>query len=125
MDVDTRVLIVDDESDACYLLENILKRKNIKSASAHNISEATKVLSTFKPAVMFLDNHLTDGLGIDFIPEIKNVSPHTKIVVITAQDSPAWKKKAFDKGADYFIEKPFTKNKIFETIDECLQGHDY
>ncbi len=117
---DTKVLIVDDESDACYLLENILKGKNIKSTSAHNLSEATKVLTNLKPAIIFLDNHLEDGLGIDFIPEVKSFSPKTKIVIITAQDSSAWRKEAMNKGADCFIGKPFTKNKIFETIYEFL-----
>ncbi|MFZ1798611.1 MAG: response regulator [Chitinophagaceae bacterium] len=117
---DTKVLIVDDETDACYLLENILKGKNIKSASAHTLSEATKVLSNLKPAIMFLDNHLEDGLGIDFIPEVKSFSPETKVVIITAQDSSAWRKEAMNKGADFFIGKPFTKNKIFEIIHEFL-----
>lgn len=117
---DTKVLIVDDETDACYLLENILKGKNIKSTSAHTLSEATKVLTNLKPAIMFLDNHLEDGLGIDFIPEVKSFSPATKVVIITAQDSSAWRKEAMNKGADFFIGKPFTKNKIFEIIYEFL-----
>ncbi|MEO7209367.1 MAG: response regulator [Chitinophagaceae bacterium] len=116
----TKVLIVDDEKDACYLLENILKGKNIKSTSAHSLSEATKVLTHLKPAIVFLDNHLEDGLGIDFIPEVKSFSPGTKVVIITAQDSSAWRKEAINKGADSFIGKPFTKNKIIETINEFL-----
>ncbi len=117
---DTKVLIVDDESDACYLLENILKSQNIKSTSAHNLSEATKVLAQIKPTIVFLDNHLEDGLGIDFIPEVKSFSPDIKVVIITAQDSSAWRIKAMNKGADSFIGKPFTKNKIFETIRQFM-----
>ena len=115
---DYTILIIDDESDACFLLEKILHSQHIKSISALNLAKASKILAYLKPEIIFLDNHIEDKLGIDFICELKNISAKSKIVIITAQDSFALRQAAFNKGADSFIGKPFTKNKIFETIHE-------
>ena len=38
------------------------------------------------PSILFLDNHLPDGFGLDFIKYVKSVYPKVKIVMITAHD---------------------------------------
>lgn len=62
--------------------------------------------------MFFLDNHLPDGLGIDFVDYIKTNYPTTKIVMITAYDTITDKQQAISKGVDFFIGKPFTKDAI-------------
>ena len=102
-------LIVDDEKDICYLLNNILKQKNIQSELAGSIAEADKLIEKQTPSVIFLDNHLPDGLGIDNIGRIKSSHPEIKIIMITAHDNPAERQKAYQQGVDAFISKPFKK----------------
>jgi DNA-binding NtrC family response regulator len=41
-----KALIVDDETDICYLLSNILKQKNIQTSFAGSLSEADKMLQS-------------------------------------------------------------------------------
>ena len=110
-------MIVDDETDICYLLSHILKQKNIQTVFAGSVAEADRMLqSSSYFYYVFLDNHLPDGYGIDQIKRWKKEFPSTHVIMITAHDSFEERKKAVTDGADSFISKPFSKEVIFNTI---------
>jgi len=112
-----KALIVDDETDICYLLSNILKQKNIQTSFAGSLSEADKMLqSPDHFYYVFLDNHLPDGLGINQIKRWKEKFPSIHVIMITAHDSYEERKKATKDGADHFISKPFSKEIILNSI---------
>src|SRR4051812_45180128 len=79
-----KVLIIDDEIDICYLLSGILKQKKLKTSYVNSLSAAEVALRNDPPSLIFLDNHLPDGFGLDFIGYIKDNYPRTKIIMITA-----------------------------------------
>src|SRR4051812_32831092 len=81
-----KVLIVDDEIDICYLLSGILRQKNFRTSYVNNLTDATVALKNDPPLILFLDNHLPDGYGLDFIGFVKKTYPDTKIIMITAHD---------------------------------------
>jgi DNA-binding NtrC family response regulator len=120
MDDKLKALIVDDEVDVCILLSNILENKNLQTTYANTIGEAKRVIAEDHPSIIFLDNHLPDGYGINFIEEIKTLDPTVKIVMITAHDGTSDKDKANQVGADYFMGKPFTRDHIFRAIESLL-----
>ena len=113
-----KALIIDDESDICYLLSTLLKQKNLSATYVNSLSAATKALEVNAPEIVFLDNHLPDGLGMNYIQHIKLYHPETKIVMITAHDTPTDRNRALSVGADYFIGKPFTRDIIFKTVEQ-------
>lgn len=114
-------LIVDDEIDICFILSGIFKNRNVSSSYANSLAEAKVLMKQETPSMLFLDNHLPDGLGVQFIEYVKENYPGTKVVMITAHDSPSDKRLAFKNGADYFIGKPFSINTVRETIDELIR----
>ncbi len=115
-----KTLIIDDEIDICYLLSGILKQKQFATTYVNTLSDATVFLQKESPEIIFLDNHLTDGLGVDFISHIKETHPASKIVMITAYDTPIDRLAALSKGVDFFIGKPFTKEIIYNTVEKLL-----
>ncbi len=115
-----KVLIVDDEADICYLLGNILKKKNVLTDFANNVADARKKIENEHPAVVFLDNHLPDGLGVNFVEHIKQVDSSIKVIMITAHDTAVDREKALNNGVDLFIGKPFTKEIIYNALDSVL-----
>jgi len=117
---DKKVLIVDDEVDICNLLSWILKQKNLATSYVNTLSDAEAALKKDTPSILFLDNYLPDGFGVEFIQFVKENYPSTKIIMITAHDSFSEKQNALNRGADFFISKPFTKALINETIDNLL-----
>ncbi len=115
-----KVLIIDDETDICYLLSTLLKQKNLDTDYVNTLTDAALALKKDTPGIIFLDNHLPDGLGINFIEYIKNHYPTVKIVMITAHDTAVDRQKALTEGADYFISKPFTRDVIYKTVEHLM-----
>ncbi len=113
-----KVLIIDDETDICFLLSNILKRKNFSIKTANSIADAKLLLSEGAPHIVFLDNHLGDGMGVDFIPEIKQTYPKAKVIMISAYDDAESRTKAKNNGVDDFIAKPLFTNAIDNALSK-------
>lgn len=117
-----KAAIIDDEKDLCFLLEKILELKNFDATSANSIKEADEILCSFNPTVVFLDNQLPDGFGINFIPWIKKSLPGTKVVMMTAYHSEHDKREAFENGADFFLMKPLSPQVIEKTLNHLNLG---
>lgn len=111
------VMIVDDENDICFLLSIILIQKNMNPSYVNTLEEAKKTIDGVNPSILFLDNRLPDGYGLDYLLEVKRNHPLTKIVMITAHNSHQDQQCALQRGADYFISKPFSSETIKNTLD--------
>lgn len=110
-----KVLIIEDESDMCLLLNIMLNRGEVELDHVKNIAAAQDYLSTENPEVVILDNKLPDGFGVDFISFIKKNYPSIKIIMISGYDASA-EDVALDNGADVFLQKPFTKDQLYKSM---------
>lgn len=111
-------LIIDDEYDICFLLSRILRTSNLSVQFVNSLEEGRVSLEASTPGILFLDNHLPDGYGIDFISYVKAKYPSTKVVMVTAHDTSEDRQKALQKGADVFIPKPFSAAQIKAAIEK-------
>jgi two-component system, OmpR family, response regulator len=107
-----RVLIIDDEADICLLLSGLLRRLGYQPTCAHFIEEGRQCLNTQQFDAIFLDLNLPDGLGFDLLPAIKQEQLDAKIIMISAFDGQAERRRATEQGASYFIGKPFTRRSV-------------
>jgi DNA-binding response OmpR family regulator len=114
-----KVLIVEDEGDMCLLLNILLNGKELELDHVKTISAAGEYLQQEQPSVILLDNKLPDGFGIDYISTIKKNYPSIKIIMISGFDASA-KDVALDNGADIFLQKPFTKEQLYQSIKGVL-----
>lgn len=117
-DLGPQALIIDDEVDICYLLKGILRQRNIQADHVTSLAAADTFLKETHPPVIFLDNHLSDGLGIDYVRRLKENHPLTKVIMITAHDTAHDRERAFNEGVDFFISKPFSREMILRTIEK-------
>ena len=115
-----KVLIIEDEGDMCLLLNIMLNGKDMEIDHVKMLAAAEEYLQKEQPAVVILDNKLPDGFGIDFITHIKKNYPNIRIIMISGYDGSA-KDVAIENGADIFLEKPFTKNQLYEAIVEMMK----
>ena len=118
-----KVLIIDDEVDICYFLTRNLNKKNYFASYVNNLKDAKLALDKQHPSILLLDNHLPDGLGLDFAQEVKLNHPEIRIVMITAHDTPNDRSNATKKGVDYFLSKPFMMTQIFDAIKNIINKH--
>jgi len=114
-----KVLIIEDEGDMCLLLNIMLNSREMELDHVKSIATAEEYLQKEQPAVVLLDNKLPDGFGVDFIPFIKSKFPAIKIIMISGYDGSV-KDVALENGADVFLEKPFTKEALYQSIRNLM-----
>jgi two-component system OmpR family response regulator len=114
-----KVLIIEDEGDMCLLLNILLNGKEMELDHVNNLVSAAEYLEKEQPSVVILDNKLPDGFGIDFISYIKKKYPAIRIIMISGFDASA-KDVALENGADIFLEKPFTRDQLYQSIKGLL-----
>ncbi|UAY52859.1 response regulator [Ferruginibacter albus] len=117
----SKVLIIDDQEDICFLLSNILKRNGVSCDTAHTLAQGYSLLETHQYDCIFLDNNLPDGFGIDNIEKIKKQSI-TKVIMITAFANEVIETSARLKGVDDFIHKPFKILSIQNIVEALLRA---
>lgn len=111
-----KILIIEDEGEMCLLLNIILDSKEMELDHVKTIEKATAYLEKNSPSVIILDNKLPDGLGVDFIRYIKDHDPKARIIMISGYGASA-KDEALHNGADIFMEKPFTRDQLYKSIN--------
>jgi len=114
-----KVLIIEDEGDMCLLLNILLNGDEMELDHVKNLSAAEEYLQQVQPSVVLLDNKLPDGFGVDFITYLKKNYPAVKIIMISGYDG-AVKDVALEAGADVYLEKPFTKTQLFDSIKNLV-----
>lgn len=110
-----KLLIIEDEGEMCLLINLLLDGEGLEVDHVQTISDAVEYFQQQAPAVVLLDNRLPDGYGIDFINFIRADYPATKIIMISGVDASA-KDLALEIGADMFLEKPFNKATLIQSI---------
>jgi len=112
-----RILIVEDEGDMCLLLNIMLKGKETEVDHVKTIAAAEEYLEKESPSIVILDNKLPDGFGVDMISLIRKKYPSIKIIMISGFAASV-KDVALYNGADVFLEKPFTKEQLYNAVKE-------
>src|SRR5437868_3498416 len=114
-----KILIVEDEGEMCLLLNILLTDGELELEHVKNLAAAGEYLSKEQPSVIILDNQLPDGYGVDYITHIKTNYPSIKIIMITGYAGAA-KDIAIENGVDFFLEKPFSRQQLFESVKTLL-----
>jgi DNA-binding response OmpR family regulator len=98
----------------------LLNGEDLEVEPVLNLVDADDYLHSLElPSVIILDNKLPDGYGIDFIIYLKKKYPSVRIIMISGFDASA-KDVALENGADIYLEKPFTRNQLFDSIKALL-----
>lgn len=102
-----QILIIDDEINLNYFLESALKEEGYLVSAAFNLKEGRQLLKSKQPDLILLDVKLPDGLGLDFLSEIRQQIPNIQIILMTAYGSIEQAVLAMKLGADNYLQKPF------------------
>jgi CheY-like chemotaxis protein len=117
------ILIVDDEPDMCWALENMLRPDGYAVTTTTTGAQALELLTTGSYAVAFVDAKLSDLDGLELAALIRQRSPNTAIVLISGyfyQED-----KAVTEGLQKnlfvdFIPKPFDLKEIRSVTRQVL-----
>ena len=107
-----RALIVDDELNIRKVLRVILEENNLEVNEAATVAESVATIKDNYFDMAVVDLRLPDGSGINVLKTIKENSPDTVVLVITAFASTETAVETMKAGAYDYVTKPFNVDEI-------------
>jgi DNA-binding NtrC family response regulator len=117
-----RILIVDDEAHVAFFLGEGLRGLGAEY-EVHTTPSAETALQQFadRPYDLAVVDYRLPGLnGLDLLQRLRQVSPHTRTIVITAYSSPELEREALRLHASRYLEKPFPLQELMCTVEQVL-----
>ncbi|MCX7770083.1 MAG: sigma-54 dependent transcriptional regulator [Proteobacteria bacterium] len=114
-----KVLIVDDEKLICDMLKTELEKNNYDVTVVNNSKDAIKAIEYTQFDIVLLDLMLPKITGLDLLALIKEKSPDTVVIIITAYGSAESAVKAMKLGAFDYINKPFSMDEMLVVIKKA------
>ena len=118
-----KILIADDAK----LMRDIIQRViteigNFEIIIAHNGNEAVELYKENKPDIVTMDITMEEKNGLDAAREILDMDKFARIIMITSLGQERLLEACIGMGVRDFIVKPFTKNRITESVSNALKG---
>lgn len=119
-----RVLIVEDNEHAAYLLRKLLERAGYSVIVSPDGRDALAKLASLPPVdLVMLDLMLPYVSGYQVLIEARQ-NPNWRrvpIVVVTARTLEMDAVRAFETGADDFIRKPFSPEELVARVRRAIE----
>lgn len=117
---DMKTILVAEDEESNYELVRIVLQKRYKLLRAHNGIEAVTMNEDEKPDLILMDIRMPEMNGLDATRIIKEVSPETPVIALSAFAFEENIKEARAAGCDHFMAKPFRVEELIETIGRYL-----
>lgn len=116
-----RMLIIDDDVEACETIESLIVRLSHTCDMAHTISSGRQLLEDGEYDVLFLDVGLPDGNGLDLLPEVMQIPNAPEVIILTGKGDPDGAELAIKGGVWDYILKPSSVREITLTLNRALK----
>jgi DNA-binding response OmpR family regulator len=119
-----RILVVEDDDEMRSLLRDFIEDEGYEVDSVNNGSEAFRKLVKEPFDLVITDIRMPGLTGLDILPGMRKLQPEVSIIVITAFGSEEVHRRAFEKGATAYLEKPIHFNKLRTLIHEMISSRE-
>ena len=114
----TSVLVIDDDTVFCQLIQRGLERHDYLVETAHDEISALQTAEAFKADFIFLDLRLGDASGLQLIQPLLDIRGDSKIIVLTGYASITTAVTAVKRGAANYLPKPASVDEIVSAFGE-------
>lgn len=115
-----RILIVDDEKNIRFTLEQCLSSEETETDQAENGEEALRKLSESRYDLTLLDIKMPGITGMQTLEKIREAGIGTAVIMMTAYGTVENAVEAMKLGALDFISKPFTPEEIRQIVRQIM-----
>jgi two-component system, NarL family, response regulator NreC len=118
------VVLVDDHAVVRGALKALLDgQEDIEVVGeAGDIASGGAIVAEQQPRVLVLDVNLPDGLAVDALPQLREGSPETQIVLLTMERDLTLARRALDAGAAGYLFKDSAHLELIEAVRAAAAG---
>jgi DNA-binding NtrC family response regulator len=120
------ILVVDDEPEMRAALSHSLRRSGYSVESASSGIEALEKIKKDEFGVIITDIKMPEMSGMQVLEQVKKISPHIPVIIMTAFGTINNAVEAMKEGASDYIIKPFSSEILEETVNKVFEksnGH--
>ncbi len=107
MDVEKRVLIVEDEAPLRRSLESFLSRAGYSFISCATAHDALMLAENIRPDIVISEYHLPDGNGSTLFEKLMRIVPGAAMIMISEFDFQVIASDLLRVNIQSFLKKPF------------------
>jgi DNA-binding NarL/FixJ family response regulator len=118
------VLLVDDVADLRFMLRLNLDGSGrfATVGEASNGREGIELAREHQPDLVLLDIAMPIQDGLDALPEILEVSPQSRVVVLSSFGEQRYGERALALGASAYVEKTLAPDALVQRLVDVMEG---
>jgi two-component system chemotaxis response regulator CheY len=120
--MNAHILVVDDSGFARRTLRQILESAGHTIDEAKDGNDALERYFLRKPDLVLLDMVMEGMGGMEVLAKMRELDPHAKVVLATADIQSATRAEAQTAGASGFVGKPFERDQVLSAVSTVLTG---
>ncbi len=115
------LLVVDDEPSNVESLRKIFAREDMRVLTADGAKSALEIVRRHRIQVVLTDLMMPGVNGVELLRAVKELSPDTEVVLMTAYGTVESAVQAMREGAYDFVEKPLKRMTIVKTVRKAAE----
>jgi two-component system response regulator NreC len=122
------IVLADDHAVVRSGLRMVLERAGGFEvvSEAGDADAALRTVLGHKPRILVLDLNMPGELtSLDAIPRVEEVSPTTRVVVLTMQEDPEFARRALRAGAAGYVLKEAADDELVDAVRRVAEGGTY
>ena len=117
-------VVIDDDGILRNLMAALMRRLEFDVlGEASHAHDGLRMCMDFHPQLVLLDINLPESNGLELLPQILQLSPAPKVIMVTGEPTLDKVKEALSLGASGVIVKPFTPAKLIGEVNLALGLH--
>jgi len=118
--VKKKILIVDDSAMSRRMMRRMIESAGHEVIEAEEGPDGLEKYFLEKPDLVFLDLTMKDMYGLDVLSKLRELDPNARVVIASADIQDMTRDLVAEAGADAFINKPLTPEKVIEAMNSVL-----
>lgn len=110
------ILVVDDNDEFCQTVKDILELQDYQVATARDGFQALLMVKQQDYALVLMDVRMPVMNGVETLKTMREMSPNTQVIMITAFSREDLAKEALQAGARGILSKPLDFDKLLTLI---------
>ncbi|MEW5755828.1 MAG: response regulator transcription factor [Pseudomonadota bacterium] len=110
------LLLVDDDEVFAQVLAKAMQKRGFEVTCAHNVEEGLACANQAGPEYAVIDLRMPGPSGLTLVKALKELDPHTRIVMLTGYASINTAVEAIKLGATHYLAKPVDADEVLAAL---------